>query len=445
MTTSQRSNWGSKVGFILAATGSAVGLGAIWKFPYMAGANGGSAFIIPFLLMVLFFGVVLILAEMIIGRAGRGSVVTGFRRMAGPVWVPLGFLSVFCAYLIMTYYATVGGWCLIYLVQSFMGQATSPDMSVLSKLFEANVSSPVRSIIYQTIFLGITAGVILFGVNKGIERISKVLMPALFFLMCILIVRGLTLPGAWEGLKYMFFPRWEEFTTASLLNAMGFTFFSLSVGMGIMITYGSYIHKDVNVPNSAAWVAVLAVIASILAGIMIIPPVVSFGLDLNAGPGLTFITIPAVFSHMPFGSLFAICFYVCLLVAALTSMISLFEVPLSYLMDEWHMTRRGATILLFISLSICAIPAALSMGPWADVKFFGKTYFDLADFVACNILMPINAIFVVALAGWFYWDKTSYELTLNHPRSPLWLKWLRFVLAFICPCFIVLVVLSNFI
>lgn len=199
-----RSNWSSKTGMILAATGSAVGLGAIWKFPYMAGANGGSAFIIPFILMVLFFGVTLILAEIIIGRAGRGSSVTSFRRIGGKFWAPLGFVGVLCAFLIMTYYSTVGGWCLTYLFEAIMGNAASSDLAMLEKTFLKTVSTPVSAILYQTLFLAITAGVLIFGVNKGIERISKVLMPLLFVLMIVLIIRGLTLPGAWEGLKFLF-------------------------------------------------------------------------------------------------------------------------------------------------------------------------------------------------------------------------------------------------
>ncbi len=441
----ERSNWSSKLGFILAATGSAVGLGAIWKFPYMVGANGGSAFLLPFLLMVFTFGVVLILAEFIIGRAGRGSVVTSFKRIAGPLWGPIGFIGVFCAFLIMTYYSNVGGWCVAYLTQSLLGNAASSDLAALERTFTGTVSTPLSAIIYQTVFLGITAGVLLFGVNKGIERISKILMPLLFVLMVILIIRGLMFPGAMEGLKFLFAPRWDQVTANSLLNAMGFTFFSLSIGMGIMITYGSYIHHTEDLPSSAIWVAFLALISSLLAGLMVIPPVMAFGLNPSAGPGLTFITMPAVFSHFPFPNFFAFCFYGCLFVAALTSMISLFEVPLSYLMDEWKMTRKGAAIGLFISLTICSIPCALSMGPWSDIKIFNKNFFDLADYIACNILMPLSSLFVIAITGWFFFDKSSYEVNLTKKRSAIWMKCFRFLLAFIAPCFIVIIAITNLI
>ncbi len=439
-----RSNWSSKIGLVLAATGSAVGLGAIWKFPYMAGANGGSAFILPFIAMVLFFGVILIMAEMIIGRAVRGSVVTSFKRIAGKAWIPLGFIGVLTAFVIMTYYSTVGGWCLTYLFEAIRGNAASSDLALLEKTFKLTVSSPVSAIVYQTGFLAITAGVLIFGVNKGIERISKILMPLLFVLMVVLIIRGLTLPGAMEGLKFLFSPRWDEVTANSLLNAMGFTFFSLSVGMGIMITYGSYIHHSEDIPSSAIWVAVLAFISCILAGLMVIPPVIAFGLNPSAGPGLTFITMPAVFSHIPLGNVFAVCFYGCLLVAALTSMISLFEVPLAYLMDEWKFSRKGASFALFVALTICSIPAALSMGPWSDYTILGKNIFDATDYLACNILMPLSAIFVIALTGWFFFDKTSYELNVNKKRSPGYMKFVRFMLAFVAPCFIAVVAISNF-
>lgn len=440
-----RSNWGSKVGLVLAATGSAVGLGAIWKFPYMAGANGGSAFILPFILMVLFFGVTLILAEMIIGRAGRGSVVTSFRRWGGKVWAPLGFLGVLTAFVIMTYYSTVGGWCLAYLVQGFLGNAAASDLAVLEETFTKTVSTPETAIIYQTAFLAMTAGVLIFGVNKGIERVSKVLMPLLFVLMLVLIVRGLMLPGAWEGVKFLFSPRWNEVTPNSLLNAMGFTFFSMSVGMGIMVTYGSYIHHRENLTSSAIWVSILAFISCILAGLMVLPPVMAFGLNPSAGPGLTFITMPAVFSHIPMGNVFAVCFYGCLLVAALTSMISLFEVPLVYLMDEWHFSRKASAVCLFIVLSICSIPACLSMGPWADYKIFGKTFFDALDYLTCNIMMPISALFVLALTGWFFFDRTKYEMNTPVKHSEGFMKFFRFMLAFVAPCFIAIVAISNLI
>ena len=368
-----------------------------------------------------------------------------FRRIGGKFWAPLGFIGVLCAFLIMTYYSTVGGWCLTYLFEAIMGNAASSDLAMLEKTFLKTVSTPVSAIFYQTLFLAITAGVLIFGVNKGIERMSKVLMPLLFVLMIVLIIRGLTLPGAWEGLKFLFSPKWDQVTANSLLNAMGFTFFSLSVGMGIMVTYGSYISHKENLTTTALWVSVLAFISCILAGLMVIPPVISFGLNPSAGPGLTFITMPAVFSHIPLGDVFAVCFYGCLLVAALTSMISLFEVPLAYLMDEFHFSRKTASVLLFIVLSICSIPSALSMGPWADYKIMDKNIFDAIDFLCCNILMPLSAIFVVAMTGWFFFDRTKYEINSSVKHSDGFMKFFRFMLAFVAPCFIVVVAIFNLI
>ena len=354
-------------------------------------------------------------------------------------------IGVLCAFLIMTYYSTVGGWCLTYLFEAIMGNAASSDLAMLEKTFLKTVSTPVSAILYQTLFLAITAGVLIFGVNKGIERMSKVLMPLLFVLMIVLIIRGLTLPGAWEGLKFLFSPKWDQVTANSLLNAMGFTFFSLSVGMGIMVTYGSYISHKENLTTTALWVSVLAFISCILAGLMVIPPVIAFGLNPSAGPGLTFITMPAVFSHIPLGDVFAVCFYGCLLVAALTSMISLFEVPLAYLMDEFHFSRKTASVLLFIVLSICSIPSALSMGPWADYKIMDKNIFDAIDFLCCNILMPLSAIFVVAMTGWFFFDRTKYEINSSVKHSDGFMKFFRFMLAFVAPCFIVVVAIFNLI
>ena len=445
MASDARSNWGSKIGFILSATGSAVGIGAIWKFPYMSGANGGAAFILPFVLMVFCFGVLLILAEMVIGRHGRGSVVTSFRRIAGPAWVPLGFIAVFNSFLIMCYYSTVGGWCITYLVESIIGSAVSADLQSLETTFMATISSPTSSIIYQSLFLIITASVLLFEINRGIEKVSKILMPCLFILMCVLIVRGLSLPNAWKGVEFLFLPHWELFTAQSLLNALGFTFFSLSVGMGIMITYGSYVKHTEDLTGSAMWVAFLAFSSCILAGLMVIPPVLAFGLNPSAGPGLTFITMPAVFSHMPLGEVCAVAFYICLFVAALTSMISLFEVVLTYLIDEWKLPRKPAAIGLLLALLVCSVPSSLSMGPWGDIKFFGKNIFDLLDFIACNILMPLGALFVIAIAGWFFWEKTVYELCITRKHSALWLKTLRFMLSVVAPCLIIIISVSNLI
>jgi len=249
----KHSGFSGSLGFVLAAAGSAVGVGNIWRFPYLCAKDGGGLFLLVYLVLVLTFGFTLLTTDVAISRRTKQNALNAFGTLHKK-WRFLGYLTFLVPTLIMTYYSTVGGWCLTYLFEAIMGNAASSDLAMLEKTFLKTVSTPVSAILYQTLFLAITAGVLIFGVNKGIERISKVLMPLLFVLMIVLIIRGLTLPGAWEGLKFLFSPKWDQVTANSLLNAMGFTFFSLSVGMGIMVTYGSYISHKENLTTTALWV-----------------------------------------------------------------------------------------------------------------------------------------------------------------------------------------------
>ena len=297
-----RSAWSSRLGFILAAAGSSVGLGAIWKFPYMAGTNGGSIFMLPTIAFALTIGLALLMTEMCMGRTSRGGAGTAFRKLGTPLTRFFGPVSVLTGALVLGFYSVVGGWCTHYLLASLTGNLAADDPQALRAAFEAFAADPYEAAGCHVLFLSATALVVLAGVQKGIERVGKVLMPLLFILMLVLIGRGLTLPGAIEGVKFLFKPDWEAFTGEALLNAMGFAFFSLSVGSGSMMNYGSYLSKDVNIGPATLWIVVLAVMASVLGGLMIMPAVFAFGLSPDAGPGLTFATMPAVFSHMPLGS-----------------------------------------------------------------------------------------------------------------------------------------------
>ncbi len=304
-------SWGSRLGFILASAGSAVGLGAIWKFPYMAGTNGGSVFMLPYIFFTFTVGISLLVAEFAMGRAGREGPMASLTKVCGRGWGFFGGVGVFTVFLILSFYSGVGGWCIKYMVDAVIGRGLISDPELLGTHFGAFVSDGSMSFLYMMIFLGITSVVVLRGIQGGIERVAKVLMPALFILMLIIIVRGLTLPGGLAGLEYLFAPRWEDFNASALFNAMGFCFFSLSLGAGTMITYGSYLSPKADLPGAVGWVAVLAIMSSILGGLMVLPAVFAFGLDPSAGPGLTFVTMPAVFSKMPLGQLFAVMFYVC--------------------------------------------------------------------------------------------------------------------------------------
>ena len=435
--------WGSRLGFILASAGSAIGLGAIWKFPFWAGANGGAAFIIPYIVFVFTIGVALVMAEIAIGRRGRGSVVSAMKNVGGKTYAALGAFGVLTSYLILSYYSVVGGWCVYYMAQAFIGNGAVTDPSTLKDAFGTFASSGTLPIICHAAFLTATAAVVMCGVEKGIERVSKVLMPLLFVLMLILIVRGLSLPGASEGLTFLFQWNPEAFTGEALLNAMGFAFFSLSVGSGSQMNYGSYLGRDIDIPKSTTWIVFLAIMSSILGGLMIMPSVFAFGLDPTAGPGLTFITMPAVFAQIPFGQFFAVLFYLCIVVAAVTSSVSMIEILVAFLVDEKRMPRPKAAVLSTIALAIVGALPCLSFGILADKTFLGKNAFDLFDFFTSNISLPVGGLVILLLAGWWCWPRVSADIAGETPRSEAWFRTLRLTLLVLSPILVTVVLISG--
>ena len=442
--TSSRSAWTSRLGFILASAGSAVGLGAIWKFPYMAGTNGGSIFMLPTIAFSLTIGLALLIAEMSMGRAARGGAGTAYLKLGGRAWSVIGFISVATGALVLAFYSVVGGWCTHYFIESIMGRGITDDPAAMRSAFEAFAADPVQSVMGHVIFLTTTAGVVLCGVERGIERVGKILMPLLFILMLILIVRGLMLPGAIEGVKFLFMPDPEAFTGEALLNAMGFAFFSLSVGSGSMMNYGSYLSDKVNVGTSTAWIVVLAVMSSILGGLMIMPSVFAFGLDPSAGPGLTFITMPAVFAQLPFGQVFAVIFYLCIAVAAITSSVSMIEIVVAFLVDEHKMKRAGAAMLSTLALAVVGALPCLSFGKLSDVTFFGgKTIFDLFDFFTSNISLPVGGLIILWLAGVRCWPQIRENITRNTSLSEGAVKFLRLMMIGFSPVLVLVVLVSG--
>lgn len=438
-----RDLWTSRLGFILASAGAAVGLGAIWKFPYMAGTNGGAAFIVPYIAFCFTIGMFLLLAELVVGRAGRAASIKSMIKVGKQkYWGIFGLIGVLTGFFILTFYSTVGGWCVAYLVDALMGNGVVTDLNQLGAYFGKFIGNPWVGIFYQLIFMVLTAVTVVFGVQKGIERLAKYLMPTLFILMLVLIARGLTLPNAWQGVEFMFSFNWDQFNTDSLFNAMGFCFFSLSVGAGTLIVYASYLSDDANLPQSTAWVAFLGILAALLGGLMVMPAVFAFGLEPTAGPGLTFVTMPAVFAHMPMGQFFAILFYACLVVAALTSSVSIFEAVTSALNDV-KVPRRAAVPLAFISMMTVGIFCTMSFGPLADFKIFGKTIFDLLDYLTSNVGMPITALGLAIIAAWVNWEETRKQLTTACSLSPLTLNIIRFGIGVIAPLVIIIVVARS--
>ncbi len=438
-----RSTWGSRLGFILASAGSAVGLGAIWKFPYMAGTNGGSAFILPYLILTVLIGFVVLLIEMAIGRQTHSGAGQALGKLGGRKWNFIGMTSVLTGFLILAFYQVIGGWCLNYLFDACMGHGLITDTSKLGEYFGQFVSNGTQSVLMQLSFLALTAGVLVFGVQKGIERVSKILMPLLFIMMLVLIVRGLMLDGAWKGVEFMFKFDANAFTSSSLLNALGFSFFSLSLGSGAMMNYGSYLSDEVNLPRSVAWISFLAAGAALLGGLMIMPAVFAFGLDPAAGPGLTFVTMPAVFAQLPLGQLLAITFYACLTVAALTSAISIMEMSVQYLIDRFHMDRMRSIVLNTVALVILGIPCALSFGSMSDFTIGGKTFFDVLDYMTSNVGMPLGAMGIAIVGGYLAWPQIQNQLNMTDKLPAVYEKMIAFSIKILSPVVIVVIALAG--
>lgn len=426
-----REHWGSRLGFILAAAGSAVGLGNVWKFPYLVGQNGGAAFVVTYLVLVLTIGATGMLAEMAIGRAAQKNPVGAFAALKGGFWPVTGYLGVICGFLILGFYSVIGGWTIAYTVKMLDGTLTAPGLD-FAATFSSFVADPVEPLIYHAIFMALTVGVVLKGVSAGIERWNKILMPTLLVLLVVLIARAVTLDGAMAGVEFYLKPDFSKINADVVLAALSQAFFSLSIGMGAMITYGSYLTRDQNLPRSTVMVIGLDTGVAILAGLIVMPAVFAFGVAPGAGPGLTFITLPGVFQQMPGGTLFGAAFFLLLLFAALTSSVSLLEVPVAYLMDELKVSRRTAVWVLGGIAFLIGVPSSLSLGIWADFKLFGLPFLDLLDFITSKLIMPVGGLLMCLFAGWVVWPVMRREATNDGSVSfrllPVW-NWLLKVVA----------------
>ncbi|UTH75590.1 sodium-dependent transporter [Chromobacterium sp. IIBBL 290-4] len=435
----QRMQWGSRLGFILASAGATVGLGSIWKFPYVTAMNGGGAFLLVYLAFTFTLGLALLQAELAIGRAAGCGAVGAFARLGSRRWKLLGYSGVLCCFLVFSFYSVVGGWTLGYLRRALDGRVMNGDLAELGGLFGQYVGNPAESLATHALFAALTLLVVMGGVQKGIERAGKALMPLLFLLMLGLIARSLTLPGAQAGVEALFRPDFSKLTPAMLVEALGLACFSLSVGAGCMLAYGSYLGRDARLGNSALWVTGLTALTSVLAGLMIFPAIYAFGLDPQAGPGLTYMVMPAVFNHLPYGQLFAVLFFALLLMAALTSAVSLLEVVVVLPIDEFGVSRRKATLLVTALVFLAGIPAALSFGPLAEYKLFGRNAFELMDYAASNVLLPLGCIGTALFAGRVAWPAVSAELSLSALAAAL----MRAACRWLAPLLIGMVLVYN--
>ncbi|QWI49391.1 sodium-dependent transporter [Bacillus mycoides] len=439
----QTEQWTSKLGFIMAAAGSAIGLGAIWKFPYIAGKSGGGAFFLIFILFTVLIGLPLLIAEFMIGRSTQKQAVGAFKSIAPNTgWHWIGRLGVGTCFILLSFYSVVGGWVLIYLFRGVTGQLITPGQNY-SALFTETIGNPTWAIIGHFAFMFITIWVVSKGVQNGIEKASKYMLPALFVLFFALIIRSLTLDDAMQGVKFFLQPDFSKITSESILFAMGQSFFAISIGISIMVTYSSYLNKKESLPKSAVTIVGLNLFVSLFAGLAIFPAVFSLGMEPTEGPGLLFIVLPSVFSQIPFGGLFLTVFLALFTFATLTSAFSLLETVVSALANGEQERRNKLSWIIGFCIFLVGIPSALSFGVWSDITIFGKNIFDAIDFLSSNILMPLGALFISIFVS-FKMEKKVLEAEFfiggNYGKK-VFTTWV-FLLRFIAPLAIIIVFLN---
>ncbi len=406
-----RGEWASNIGFILAAAGSAVGLGNIWKFPYLAGANGGGAFVIIYLAMIILIGFTIMLGEMSIGRNTHMSAVDAYKKLSKK-WAIVGFIGVLVGFCILSFYSVIGGWVLNYIAKYFTGGIAGSEAA---EYFGGFISGTTQPILWHFIFMAITAVIVFKGISGGIEKASKFMMPALFVLLIVVALRSVTLNGAGAGIEFYLKPDFSKVTIGTFVAALGQAFFSLSLGMGAIITYGSYLGSTENLEKNAVLIPAIDTMVALLAGFAVIPAVFAFGFEPGAGPSLMFITLPSVFDAMPFGQLFGILFFILVFFAALTSSISLLEVVVAYLIDSFKINRKVATIVIAFVLFLIGIPCSLANGPvMSDFLIGGRNFFDFMSFLAENVLMPLGGLLMCIFIGYVWgMDNIIKEITCD--------------------------------
>ncbi|MEH6943934.1 sodium-dependent transporter [Bacillus sp. JJ722] len=436
--------WSSKIGFILAAAGSAIGIGAIWKLPYVTGVSGGGAFFLLFILFSLLIGFPLLLAEFIIGRSTQKEAISAYELLAPNTnWNLIGKLGVFTCFLLLSFYSVIGGWIVIYLVKGLYGGVIG-DGTQYGELFNATISNPLLTVIAQGVFLAITIFVVAKGVQNGIEKASKILMPALFLLFIILIIRSLTLDNAIEGVKFFLAPDFSHITSESILFAMGQAFFSLSVGVSVMVTYSSYLSKKESLIQPAISIVSMNLIIALLAGLAIFPAVFSLGLEPAEGPGLLFVVLPSVFDQIVFGEVFLVCFLALFLFATLTSAFSMLEIIVAAVVKGNDDKRKKFAVFIGVLIFAVGVPSALSYSVLSDVTIFSKSIFDAADFLVSNILMPLGVFLISIFVSWKVKKNILQTELLSHSRfgSTAFNAWF-FIMRYIIPVVIVIVFLNS--
>lgn len=437
-----RDSFSSKFGVIAAAAGSAIGLGNIWRFPYETGVNGGGAFLFIYLLCIVIIGIPLMLSELLIGRAAQRNPYGAFKKLApGKPWFLIGIMGVVAAFMILSFYAVVAGWTLEYLYQSILGNLRDKDPLELKGMFDTFRNDSYRPLIWFFVFMALTGWIVISGIKNGIEKYTKVLMPLLLVMLIAIAVYVLTLPGSGEGVKFLFQPDFSKITPDVILKALGQAFFSLSIGMGTLITYGSYIQKNDNLATTAASVVSADTFIALLAGLAIFPAVFALSdvqnLDMTqiADEGLMFITLPSILYSIPGGQLLSTMFFILLSVAALTSTISVLEVIVTYFVEELKLNRKKATIVATVSVSVVGILAVMFTG-----------FFGFLNFTSANVLLPVGGFFIVLFVGWFLSKQlTREELTNNGKLKGKLVPLYLFLVKFLAPIAIAIVFIYGII
>lgn len=444
-----RGSFGSQLGVILASAGSAVGLGNIWRFPTEVGKGGGAAFILIYLAFIFLLAMPVMISEFVIGRSARSNAIGAFQKLSpGKPWIVAGIMGVLGGFLVLSFYSVVAGWTLHYTIQSALGQLQGGKGTDFGAAFNAFVSDPWQPILYLAIFMLLTHLVVARGIQHGIERYSKLMMPLLLAIIVLLVAFSLTMPGAKDGIRFLLQPDLSKVTPDVVLGAMGQAFFSLSVGLGCLVTYASYFSKETRLVKSAMNVCIIDTMVAVLSGFIIFPTVFSVGISPDAGPGLVFITLPNVFllsfSEMPvIGYAFALLFYVLLLLAALTSSISMHEICTAFISEHFSKSRRKAAAIVTIICLVLGGFCSLSFGPWKEVTFCDKGIFDLFDYTVTKFLMPLGGLLITLFVGWYFDRKLVEQQLTNDGSIPVrTMKPLLFLIRWVAP-FGILVIFLN--
>ena len=442
-----RENFGSRFGAIVAMAGSAVGLGNLWRFPYLVGENGGAAFIIVYILLSFLICLPIFVSEFVIGRRSQKNAYAAFRDLSGgSEWRWVGLFTVIVPLIVLSYYSVIGGWSVEYLLKSLSFSFSDASRITMNTIFTDFVSSTWAPLATHTVFLLFTTLIVIVGIKDGIEKFSKVMMPLLFIIVVAIAIYSLMLPGASAGVDYLFRPDFSKIDAKACASALGQAFFSLSLGFGTIMTYASYVSKKENILTQSIATAISDLMFALIAGVAIMPAVFAFGIDPQAGPGLVFETLPYIFGQMPAGGLIAILFFAALLVAALTSSISMLEVAVAYLVEEKKFSRVWACITLFVICWIVGALCSLSFGPLSDLRINGGNLFDFFDSLSSNVLMTLGSLFTVLFVGWRLkrtdiYDEFTNGGTLSTNARIFGVLW--FLIRYICPLAIISIFLVG--